>query len=95
MAMIHIDYNDTIKKAKRMEELAGEIDKIADNRVSNIYRALPASGRWTGSGAVMYQKKTKKYYDNLKRRAKNLRFSAQTLRGIAEKYKFIDEITPW
>ena len=55
MAMIEMDYADSLRKASQLESLARELRKIATNDIENIQANI--NGAWQGSAAEMYKRR--------------------------------------
>ncbi len=89
MGQIELDYYDTIRKADRLEELAGKLRLIAN---AQIYRGLHAAeSTWTGAAADQYKKKTRIFAEQMISQAGELERLAKAIRSSAERLKRIDE----
>lgn len=86
---IIIDYEDTLKKADELEELADEIENRVLKNLSDTAGA--ARGTWTGSTAEKYQSKNKRLMDKLSGHARDLRRTAEGLRKAAKRFKRAEE----
>ena len=95
MSMIDIDYNDVIRKAKRLEELADELESLAASQMQSVVDKVPRAGSWTGTAAEMYQRKVRTVKDQIKAHAQSLRGKAKSLRGTAENYQRLEQMNPF
>lgn len=89
MGGISINYKEVIRKANRLEELAGELEKIADSDLQGVV-GMAQSG-WTGAASEEYRNKAIKLSDRTKGHARDLRQAAQRIRQSALKYQIIEE----
>ena len=78
---IFMDYRDTMMKADRLEELAGELRRIAEELRNPI-----ADDYWQGEAKSVYEKKNSRLYQRtiahaaqLDRQAKGMRDAATRL----------------
>ena len=90
MAIIDIDWRDTIEKAKQLESLAGELQNVINNELLSIQDG--AGSRWQGSAADLYRKKARTYVRQMQSEQKNLRSLANSLRKAAETYRDLERL---
>lgn len=90
MTQIEIDYNDTLKKADRLEELAKRLNEIAKSKMAGIQSGI--SRNWKGSAAELYRKKTATLARQLTSQAKSIRSTANSIRSAAEEYRRLERL---
>ena len=79
---IRMDYNAMLQKASSLENLAGELNRIADS--IDAGRGQVALS-WSGLASAEYQKKLAREKDLVRRRARQLSQSAQGVRKAAKR----------
>lgn len=89
MAQIKIDYQDTINKAKQLEDISLEIKNICTREMNeaNSY----CKSMWKGDASDIYQKKMEQIQKRITTRGTNLQKTAQALKEAALRYKRIEE----
>ena len=80
---IEIDYRNTIRKAQRLRELAGELEGIRQSRIGGSLNNLP--GAWRGDASAMYDGKLRKLDDKVRKRIKELRNAADGIEKAAKR----------
>lgn len=89
MANIIVDFQDTLNKAKEINQLSVEVRNITKNYVHEIGENVP--GAWTGDAAKKYQKKINKIDVRIQNRAKALEKNAEGLRSSVNRLKRAEE----
>lgn len=89
MANIIVDFQDTLNKAKEINQLSVEVRNITKNYVHEIGENVP--GVWTGDAAKKYQKKINKIDVRIQNRAKALEKNAEGLRSSVNRLKRAEE----
>lgn len=89
MANIVVDFQDTLNKVKKMEQLSVEVRDVANKHVDEIGNNIPSV--WSGDGAGRYQKKIKKIDTRIKNRAKALERNASGLKASVNRLKRAEE----
>ncbi|MBQ6376550.1 MAG: WXG100 family type VII secretion target [Lachnospiraceae bacterium] len=82
---IYIDYQDTINKARELENLAGKLRLAADQKIGGTQTSLAAS--WTGDSAEAFRTKLAARQTKIRSRAEDLEKTAKALRRAAENMK--------
>lgn len=90
MGKIDVNYNDMIKKAGQLDDLADELSKVLKEYVESANQGI--HGVWKGTGADLYRKKMNEFQSVMNKRIKTLRNSASGLRRSAKAYKKVEEI---
>lgn len=90
MAQIEIDYQDTIRKASRLETLARELRTVGTKDLQNLQSGVGRS--WCGSAAEMYKKRTSTFSRQVESQARQLESMARSLRQSAERYRRLEEL---
>lgn len=85
MALIELNYQDTINKADELGSLASEIKGICTNNLSDINNSC--SSIWKGDASISYQKKLGQIQSKIEKRAKSLENTANSLGGVARRLK--------
>ena len=88
MALIDVDYQDTLRKAERLDELATKLDNIVMHDLESVYTGVNNS--WHGTAADRYKSKERTYNGQIRARARRLRELARGLRQAAERYHRIE-----
>lgn len=78
---IILDYRRTIEQAERLDELAKQIELIADQTMENALKNISVG--WRGEKSEQYIRKGRKLEQQIYRRAKSLREAAEVLRKTA------------
>lgn len=85
---IQFNYNQTIAQAKLLDELAGDLQNQCCKKMEDISSSLEAA--WSGQAAAAYRKYVDGIRDDLLKKAKYLRDTAQFLRSAAKKMQAAD-----
>ncbi len=85
MAIIELNYQDTINKAGQMADLASDIRSICNRDIEEINDAC--SSIWKGDSGVAYQKKLNQIQTKIEKRARNIENTANSLGGVARRLK--------
>jgi WXG100 family type VII secretion target len=87
MAM-KFDYNQTVAQAKLLDELANDMQNQACKKMGEVCENIGAA--WTGQAAAAYKKYMEGVRDDLLKKAKYLRDTAEFLRNAAKKMQAAD-----
>lgn len=85
---IKFDYNQTMAQAKLLDELANDMQNQACKKMGEIYENIGAA--WTGQAASTYRKYVGGVRDDLLKKAKYVRDTADFLRNAAKKMQAAD-----
>jgi uncharacterized protein YukE len=85
---IKFDYNQTIAQAKLLDELANDMQNQACKKMSEVSDNIEAA--WTGQAASTYRKYVSGVRDDLLKKAKYMRDTAEFLRNAAKKMQAAD-----
>ena len=69
MALIDIDYQDTLKKADRLESLANDLQSISTRNLQDLQASM--SRTWRGSASELCKKRTQTFPVRSRPRPKN------------------------
>ena len=83
--IIEITFSGAMTHAKKLDECATEMDRIAKNRIGSIRGDLCVS--WQGDSAEAYVAKLEEVARNMQETAKKMRDSAQKIRKVAEIFR--------
>ena len=86
---IKFDYNQTIAQAKQLDELANDMQNQCAKKLGEINENIGAA--WTGQASATYRKYVGGVRDDLLKKAKYMRDTAEFLRSAAKKMKAADE----
>ncbi|MDO5476428.1 MAG: WXG100 family type VII secretion target [Eubacteriales bacterium] len=79
---IRMNYQAMLRKAATLEELAGQLNRVA---ASIDHQTGMLSTSWTGDASAEYRKKLTRERDLARRRASQLKQSAQGVRSAAKR----------
>ncbi len=82
------NYNQTMNQAKLLDELANDIQNQCCKKMTEVCENMEAA--WTGQSAKMYQKYAAGVRDDLLKKAKYIRDTAEFLRSAAKKMQSAD-----
>jgi WXG100 family type VII secretion target len=85
---IKFDYNQTINQAKLMDELANDMQNQCVKKMTEITGNIEAA--WTGNAAKAYLTYMRGVQEDLAKKAKYLRDTAEFLRSAAKKMQAAD-----
>lgn len=85
---IKFDYNQTIAQAKLLDELANDMQNQCCKKMGEICENIDAA--WSGQAANTYKKYVSGVRDDLLKKAKYLRDTAEFLRNAAKKMQAAD-----
>lgn len=85
---IKFNYNQTVNQAKRLEELAGDMQSQSIKQLEKVYENVNAA--WTGQAAKTYLKYIHGIQGDLTKKAKYLCELASFLRESAKKMQAAD-----
>lgn len=88
MANIIIDYEDTLRKADQLDDLARRLKNICKKDLQGIINTSGAN--WHGETSAVQRKKLTAMYNKTLKQAANLQATADTLRRRANFYKYIE-----
>ncbi|MFT3985542.1 MAG: WXG100 family type VII secretion target [Lachnospiraceae bacterium] len=83
MAAIKFDYNQTINQAKQLDEIAGDMQNSCIKKMTEISSNIEAA--WTGNAAKAYVSYLRGVQEDLGKKAKYLKDTAEFLRTAAKK----------
>lgn len=89
MGKIHIDYIDTMQKAKRLEEIGSKIQGSSTQKFWNIENQI--STAWKGDAGDAYRRKYEKTVTSLSNQGKKLKLLAAQMEGTARRIQKIEE----
>ena len=87
---IRFNYNETISQAKLLDELANDIQNQCCKKMSEICDNLEAA--WSGDAASSYKKYVSGVRDDLVKKAKYMKDTAEFLRNTAKKMQAADAV---
>lgn len=85
---IQFDYNQTMNQAKLLEELAADLQNHCVRKLDSVYENVDAA--WSGQAAEVYLTYIRGVQEDLGKKAKYLRDTAEFLRTAANKMKAAD-----
>jgi len=88
MALIDIDYRDTLRKAEQLERLASELRSISTRDLQDLRSGVGRT--WRGSAAELYKKRSRTFSRQIESQAKELQRMARSLRQSAERYRRLE-----
>jgi uncharacterized protein YukE len=85
---IKFDYNQTVGQAKLLDELANDMQNQCCKKMGEICENIEAA--WTGQAAATYRRYVGGVRDDLLKKAKYVRDTAEFLRVAAKKMRDAD-----
>lgn len=85
---IRFNYNETMAQAKLLDELANDISNQCCKKLGEIGESLEAS--WSGEAANQYKKYVGGVREDLLKKARYIRDTAEFLRNTAKKMREAD-----
>jgi len=85
---VKFDYNQTVAQAKLLDELANDMQNQCCKKIAEIYENIDAA--WSGQAATTYKKYMSGVRDDLLKKAKYMRDTAEFLRNAAKKIQAAD-----
>ena len=85
---INFNYNKTIEQAKLLDELANDVQNQCCKKMSEICENIGAA--WNGQAANAYKKYVSGVHDDLLKKAKYMRDTAEFLRNTAKRMQAAD-----
>ena len=85
---INFNYNEIMSQAKQLDELANDIQNKCGKKMSEICDNIKAA--WSGDAAMSYEKYVSGVREDLLKKAKYIRDTAEFLRGTAKKMQAAD-----
>ncbi len=82
------DYNQTVAQAKQLDEIANDMQNQCCKKMGDIYENIDAA--WSGQAANVFKKYVSGVRDDLLKKAKYLRDTAEFLRSAAKKMQAAD-----
>ena len=82
------DYNQTVAQAKLLDELANDMQNQCCKKMGEICENIEAA--WTGQAAATYRRYVGGVRDDLLKKAKYIRDTAEFLRSAAKKMRDAD-----
>ena len=86
---IKFDYNQTVAQAKLLDELANDMQNQCCKKMGEISENIEAA--WSGQAASAYRKYISGVRDDLLKKAKYMRDTAEFLRAAAKKMQAADQ----
>jgi len=83
------DYNQTVNQAKLLDELANDIQNQCCKKLGEIKENIEAS--WSGRASDSYRRHVGGVQDDMMKKAKYLRDTAEFLRKTANKMRAADQ----
>lgn len=90
MSEINVNYQDTIDKAVRLENVAKDIKGVCSGELSSL--GSFCNGVWKGDASLAYQKKMGQIQSRINKKANNLQKTANSLEEAARRYKRIEDM---
>lgn len=88
MALINIDYKDTMNKAEQLEAKAKELRKLANRNLESIQST--SRKNWTGSASKLYEKRLNTFSRQMLSQANTLERLAKELYAASRFYHTIE-----
>lgn len=88
-ASIRFNYNKAIQQAKRLEELANQLNNLAKDNVASTLSDL--SRNWNGDSASQFLSKGHKAQNDIVKTAKQLSETAAAIRRAAKRMRDAEE----
>ena len=85
---IRFNYNETMNQAKLLDELANDMQNQCCKKMSEICENLEAA--WSGDAASLYKNYVSGVRDDLIKKAKYMKDTAEFLRNTAKKMQAAD-----
>ena len=85
---IRFNYNQTMAQAKLLDELASDMQNQCGKKMGEICENIEAA--WSGQAAAAYRKHVSGVRDDLLKKAKYIRDTAEFLRSAAKKMQDAD-----
>jgi uncharacterized protein YukE len=85
---VKFDYNQTMNQAKLLDELANDMQNQCCKKMNEICENIEAA--WSGQAATAYRKYVGGVRDDLLKKAKYMRDTAEFLRSAAKKMQAAD-----
>jgi uncharacterized protein YukE len=85
---IKFDYNQTVAQAKQLDEIANDMQNQCCKKMGEIHENIDAA--WSGQAANTYKKYVSGLRDDLLKKAKYMRDTAEFLRSAAKKMQAAD-----
>lgn len=87
-ATIEMNYNSAIRQAKRVESVADNMKRLANQELGGTMQSLSAN--WMGQEASMYLQKGSQLQEGIRRTANDLQSAAQKIRSEAWRIRQAD-----
>jgi WXG100 family type VII secretion target len=85
---INFNYNQTVNQAKLLDELANDVQNQCCKKMGEISENIEAA--WSGDAAAAYKKYVNGVRDDLLKKAKYMRDTAEFLRTTAKRMRDAD-----
>ena len=89
MAIIELNYQDTINKSEQLIELTADIKNICRNDIEDIKNTC--NSVWKGDASVAYQKRLSQIQSKIEKRAGSIESTANSLGKTARCLKRAEE----
>lgn len=89
MAIIELNYQDTINKSEQLIELTSDIKSICRNDIEAIKNTC--NSVWKGDAGVEYQKKLSQIQSKIEKRSRSIESTADSLGKTARRLKRAEE----
>ncbi len=80
---IEVNYTKALQQAQKLEEVARKIETLTEEQCQACFHEL--SSNWKGDNADAFLKKGKRWNNDLKKSAKNLKDTGAAIREIAQR----------
>ena len=91
MLMIYVDYEGTLKKAKKLEEVADRLEKIATGNGKMDGLLQKVAGEWRGDYSGVYLSKGRAVRSDIAETARHIRTIAKGLRDTVASMKAAEQ----
>lgn len=89
MAIIELNYQDTIHKSEQLIELSADVKNICRNDIEDIKNTC--NSVWKGDASTAYQKKLTQIQAKIEKRARSIESTADSLGKTAKRLKRAEE----
>lgn len=90
MAIIELNYQDTINKSEQLIDLTTDIKNICRNDMEDIKSTC--NSVWKGDASEVYQKKLCQLQSKIEKRARNIESTANSLGKTAKRLRQAEEL---
>lgn len=86
---IKFDYNQTVQQAKLLDELAADMQNQSVKKLGEVCQNIEAA--WTGDAGKAYLRYMRGVQEDIQKKAKYLKDTAEFLRSAAKKMQAADD----